>query len=71
MNEIKEFKINEMPKINNDKDIEQLFKRGNFLYCIIKDDENLVKELKESTEYNNLKDNINDNKKITELAKLE
>lgn len=65
-----EFKINKMPTIKNKKDVEQLFEPGNFLYSIMKDCKNLIRELKKSKDYKN-KDFNNSNAIINEIAKLE
>lgn len=65
-----EFKINKMPTIKNKKDVEQLFEPGNFLYNIMNDCKNLIRELKKSEDYKN-KDFNNSNAIINEIAKLE
>lgn len=71
MTEIKNLKINEMPKIKSDEDVEQLFEPGNFLYCIMKDNVELIKELKKTEEYNNINVDEKSNTIINEIAKLE
>lgn len=53
------------------KKVEDLLEPGNFLYCIMKDNNNLIKELEGSQEYKSITVEKNKIERVNEIAKLE